>query len=116
MTTILKRLKNLTLAAVAAASFAIFPQRCGCTDTNDSLSTATAKIKDREAYKLGAKHASQLLEHADDEDMVQDDLLEVQARRSNIESKLGSQSASDYQRGFIDHIRQNCDSLARIID
>ncbi len=34
---------------------------------------------------------------------------------SNIESKFGRQSSVDYERGFTDYIKENCDSLAQII-
>lgn len=89
---------------------------CSCSDGNAVGKMTFGRVKDKKAYELGASHARVLLENADDEDAVQDALLDVRARRSNIEAKLGSRSAADYELGFIDCIRQNNDSLARIIE
>lgn len=72
-------------------------------------------VKDKKAYALGEEHARQLILIADDEAAVQDKLLDIRARISNIQSHLGSQSANDYEAGFTDYLHLNSDSLARII-
>lgn len=96
-------------------SVAILLSSCGGADNGKSAQKVSTKVHDREAYALGEKHAANLLKSADDEDSVQEGLLDIRARISNIESNLGRQSAVDYERGFTDYVRKNCDSLARII-
>ena len=89
---------------------------CDLTGKNNGKDdTVSDKIKDNKAYNLGAEHARILLENVSDEAYVQDGLLDARARMSNIQAKLGRQSSADYERGFTDHIRKNCDSLARLI-
>lgn len=91
-------------------------QSCSCSDDNShQTEKVSPHITDRKAYNLGQEHARQLIEHANDNDLVEDGLLDVRSRMSNIESNLGKQSAVDYERGFTDYVRANCDSLARII-
>ncbi len=77
--------------------------------------TVSSKVKDKKAYHLGEEHAERLLQYANNEDALQDGLLDIRARISNIRSKLGTQAAADYERGFTDYIRTNHDSLARIL-
>ncbi|MCM1522367.1 MAG: hypothetical protein NC039_06925 [Muribaculaceae bacterium] len=71
--------------------------------------------RDKEAYALGQAHAKEVIAIADDEAALQDKLLEIRARISNIDSKLGAQSATDYEAGFTDGIKAGSDSLARIL-
>ncbi|WP_300805933.1 hypothetical protein [uncultured Duncaniella sp.] len=73
------------------------------------------RVKDHEAYTLGENHAAELIGIAADESAVQDKLLEVHARVTNIREKLGAQSAADYERGFTRYIEANSDSLARLL-
>lgn len=75
----------------------------------------SSKIEDWKAYNLGAEHAKEIILIAHDEDALQDALLEVRARITNIHTKLGAQSANDYERGFEECIRTEKDSLAKII-
>lgn len=96
----------------------ILATSCGGNETDTTkpvVQKVSSRVKDRKAYSLGEEHARVLLENADNEDYVQDGLLDIRARVSNIESNLGRQSAVDYERGFTDYVRKNCDSLARII-
>lgn len=115
----MKFFRSATIGIVSAFaisfSSAILLSSCGGTENNRSAKKVSSKIHDREAYALGEKHAMELLRSADDEDSVQEGLLDIRARMSNIESNLGRQSAVDYERGFTDYVRKNCDSLARII-
>lgn len=91
-------------------------QSCSCSDDdNRQPEKVSSRVTDRKAYNLGQEHARLLIEHADDNDLVEDGLLDIRSRMSNIESNLGKQSAVDYERGFTDYVRANCDSLARII-
>lgn len=101
---------------IAAATGGAVMQSCGCSDSSGTRKEKVSdKVMDKKAYALGGEHARTLLETVDDEDRTQDGLLEIRARISNIESKIGRQSAVDYERGFTDYVKANCDSLARII-
>lgn len=88
---------------------------CSCSEENRKQETVSGKVKDKKAYRLGSEHAERLLEYAADEDALQDGLLAIRARISNIHSKLGAQPAADYERGFTDYVRTHNDSLARIL-
>lgn len=88
---------------------------CSCSEETPKQETVSGKVKDKKAYRLGGEHAQRLLEQAANEDSLQDGLLDIRARISNIHSKLGAQAAADYERGFTDYIRANNDSLARIL-
>lgn len=106
------------LFALATFLSGIPATSCGGNETDATkpvVQKVSSRVKDRKAYSLGEEHARVLLENADNEDYVQDGLLDIRARMSNIESNLGRQSAVDYERGFTDYVRKNCDSLARII-
>lgn len=98
-------------AAVVAGAvmLAAFMYSCG-----DS-SGVSRHVRDRKAYSLGREHAEMTVASAGDESLLQDRLLEVRARITNINDRLGPQAATDYERGFTDFIRENCDSLAKII-
>lgn len=91
---------------------------CSCSSTAEHTvegEKVSTKIEDWKAYNLGAEHAKEIILIAHDEDALQDALLEVRARITNIHTKLGAQSAYDYERGFEECIRTEKDSLARII-
>lgn len=87
---------------------------CACTGEHHGQKV-TAKVRDKKAYALGEQHARETIAISDDEAALQDRLLDVRARISNISSKLGPQSAHDYEAGFTDRIKADCDSLARIL-
>ncbi|MCM1163996.1 MAG: hypothetical protein NC339_07100 [Muribaculaceae bacterium] len=74
-----------------------------------------SRSRDKEAYALGQAHARDVIAVADDEEQLQEKLLEVRARISNIDSKLGRGSADDYEAGFTDGIKAGSDSLAKIL-
>lgn len=112
--------KKLSVTSVAIVLLllptAMAFQSCSCSDDdNRQPEKVSSRVTDRKAYNLGQEHARLLIEHADDNDLVEDGLLDIRSRMSNIESNLGKQSAVDYERGFTDYVRANCDSLARII-
>ena len=115
----MKLLKSITIgiSPLLAMSFsiAILLSSCAGADNRKSTRKVSTKVHDRKAYALGEEHAANLLKSADDEDSVQEGLLDIRARISNIEPNLGRQSAADYERGFTDYVRKNCDSHARII-
>ena len=80
-----------------------------------SQKRVTAKVQDKEAYALGQRHAAEVVAVASDEGAVQDALLDVRARITNISAKVSQQSAHDYEAGFTDGIRSGSDSLARVM-
>ena len=51
----------------------------------------------------------------DDEASLQDGLLDVRARITNINDRLGAQASADYERGFVDCITEEDDSLAKVL-
>lgn len=112
------KLRQYLTATVIVALPALFAG-CSCGSSTDDGTNKQEKISskviDWKAYNLGADHAKEVISIAHDESELQDALLEVRARISNIHSKLGAQSATDYERGFTEYIRTEKDSLARII-
>ena len=88
----------LFLSAFVAVTF----DSCSCNSSQPARQRVSAKVMDKKAYSLGEEHARRIIEIAKDEDKVQDGLLEIRARMSNIESTLSRQSAVDYERGFTD--------------
>lgn len=98
-----------------ASAAVLFLAACSSCGSNVNDGKVTEKVRDHKAYTLGEEHAAQVIAVAYDEAAVQERLLDVRARISNIESKLGPQSAHDYESGFTEAIRRDCDSLARII-
>lgn len=72
-------------------------------------------VRDRKAYSLGQEHAGAVISLRDDESALQDALLDVRARITNIHDRIGAQAAADYERGFVDYITEKDDSLARVL-
>ena len=72
-------------------------------------------VRDRKAYALGQEHGQEVVGMRADESALQDALLDVRARMTNIHDRLGAQASADYERGFVDYIKANDDSLARIL-
>ncbi|MDE6327316.1 MAG: hypothetical protein K2L91_02195 [Duncaniella sp.] len=85
-----------------------------CGDSTPSRKVSQ-RVKDHDAYSLGERHAAALIEISSDEAAVQDRLLEIHARATNIGEKIGAQSAADYERGFTRYIQNHSDSLARLL-
>lgn len=72
-------------------------------------------VKDRKAYSLGREHARRIMALRDDEASLQDGLLDVRARITNINDRLGAHASADYERGFVDCITEEDDSLAKVL-
>lgn len=49
-------------------------------------------VRDRHAYSLGKEHAERIIRLRDDEPALQDGLLDVRARITNINDRLGPQA------------------------
>lgn len=77
--------------------------------------TVSRHVRDRKAYSLGQEHAEAVVKLRGDEASLQDALLDVRARMTNIRARLGAQAQADYERGFVDYIKANDDSLARVL-
>lgn len=110
-------MRNFITIIIAVAT-SLWISGCSCSPTTFQTvegEKVSTKIEDWKAYNLGAEHAKEVILIAHDEDALQDALLEVRARITNIHTKLGAQSANDYERGFEECIRTEKDSLARII-
>ena len=75
----------------------------------------SSRVRDRKAYNLGREHAARAVELRADETGLQEYLLDVRARATNIGARIGRQAAADYERGFVDGVTASSDSLARIL-
>lgn len=84
----------------------------GCSCDSGSV---PGRVRDKKAYELGREHGEDAVALVENENELQDKLLEIRARRTNIESHLGAQSARDYEAGFTDYIRENSDSLYTLL-
>lgn len=73
----------------------------------------SSRVRDRQAYNLGKEHAAEAVRLSKDPSALQDYLLEVRARMSNISARVSRQAAADYERGFTDGVTAANDSLAR---
>lgn len=112
-----RKLRLAMLPAAATFMLALISPGCsGFGSRSDAGGKTNHKVKDHKAYQLGVEHAGHFIENAKDESQICDMLLEVNARSTNIEAHIGSQSAMDYRQGFVDHIRASNDSLAKIFD
>lgn len=101
------------LVALALAS-------AGCSRSNraadERLPEPAASIdKTSEAYRLGTSHADELLSTCHDNSSRHDKILDVRARASLIESRLGSQAAGDYSAGFRDRLVEKGDTLGTVL-
>lgn len=104
-------LPRLTLCATAlAAVISIFAGMASSSEQRDA-----AQATDSEAWALGRRHAAALVRECADDDQRALRLLDVRARETNIRSRIGDAAADDYIRGFEEGLRENSDSLARVI-
>lgn len=78
-------------------------------------SEVSRHVRDRKAYSLGQEHAAMVVSLRADESSLQDALLDIRARMTNIHDRIGAQAAADYERGFVDYITEKDDSLARVL-
>ena len=73
----------------------------------------SSRVRDRQAYNLGKEHAAEAVKLSESPSELQDYLLEVRARMTNIGARVGRPAAADYERGFTDGVTAGSDSLAR---
>lgn len=107
------------ISLFVTAAIAATTAGCSCSRTDNAADQTPASLPagnpKSELYNLGARHASDMLVSCGDTLEIQEYLLEIAARRSNIGSRMGRQAAADYQAGFKDYIKSHNDSLARIL-
>lgn len=63
-------------------------------------------------YQLGQKHARELSQVATDTSRLNDCLLDINARITNIRNRIGAEAEQDYIRGLSDALRRDNPSLA----
>ena len=107
-------MRNMTgwlVAAAVAGLMSVAVTACG----GGGSDGVSRHVRDRKAYALGQEHGERTVGLRSDEAALQDALLDVRARITNIHDRLGAQAAADYERGFTDYIKANDDSLARVL-
>ncbi len=87
---------------------------CAALLTDCSSEKKKAPYDSDEAYRLGQTQAGRII-NCTDEEALQDSLLEIRSRIYHIEVNVGEDQAREFERGFVDYIRQHNDSLAREI-
>lgn len=70
---------------------------------------------DTAAWNLGTEHAVAFVRECTDDDARGLRLLDIRARESNIRARISDSAADAYVAGFEYQLRQQSDSLARII-
>lgn len=70
---------------------------------------------DTAAWNLGNEHAVAFVRECADDDARGLRLLDIRARESNIRARIGDSAADAYVAGFEYQLRQQSDSLARVI-
>ena len=94
------RVKTYILAAIITITSSPLSQSCSCDSNVTPAAKTSTRIKDREAYELGALHASRLLENAENEDMVQDALLDVRVDSLTSSDSTATHSPESYFNHF----------------
>ena len=105
---------QVRIIACVGLSISVLTTAGGCSCSHDRNYVST-HVRDKKAYSLGEEHAQRIIDVRDNEPAVQDALLDVRARMTNIDAHLGAQAAADYERGFTDYIKQHDDSLASML-
>lgn len=70
---------------------------------------------DTASWNLGTEHAVAFVRECTDDDARGLRLLDIRARESNIRARISDAAADAYVAGFEYQLRQQSDSLARII-
>lgn len=68
--------------------------------------------KDSEPYRLGREHGKRLHQQCRDEEAVRDEVLDINARITNIQCRIGAGAANDYMHGMMDYLSEVGDTLA----
>lgn len=106
MTKTLNRIITTT-AAIAC----IIITSCGPNDGKAS----DGHTPDPEATAAGIRAAQTVINLRGDENVMHDSLLEIRAEIYRIHTDKGPVAASDFEEAFEKYIRENCDSLARVL-
>lgn len=92
----------------------LLPIVCACGGGHSSNDkTVVIDERDSGAYRLGLDHGRILVEEKKAVDSINDFLLEVRARETNIRSLLRESAGDAYVKGFQEYVRSHNDSLAR---
>lgn len=75
----------------------------------------TSSDTDSAPYKLGFKHAQELVRCGADTSRINDCLLDINARITNIRSRIGEDAAKQYTNGLRDYLRENDAALATLL-
>lgn len=102
-------MRKLLILIVLSLIISVF----GCRKDNGTRTVIIDK-RDSGAYKLGMRHGGMLLELTT-EDSVQDFLLEVRARETNIRARLRNSAGEAYVEGFKDYVKAHSDSMAKVL-
>lgn len=68
--------------------------------------------KGSEPYRLGREHGKRLHQQCRDEEAVRDEVLDINARITNIQCRIGAGAANDYMHGMKDYLSEVGDTLA----
>lgn len=109
-----KSLKFYLLAVTAIFSASTSITSCSCS-TDGSSTHVSSRVMDKDAYRLGEQHAREAIDLSGNETALQEKLLDIRARITNIRYNLGAQSAADYERGFTRYIKANSDTLTQLL-
>ncbi|MCM1292682.1 MAG: hypothetical protein NC111_05755 [Bacteroides sp.] len=105
------------IAIFAAALIACSSSGSNDDETADSIAVEkqmTIDPADSSAYKLGCRHAIQLLDQCSSVNEIRSQLLDLRAREHIIRTQISESSADAYVYGIESTISENCDSLAYI--
>lgn len=76
---------------------------------------AAEHTTDLEVFKLGSDDAHKMLDKCQTITEIERELLDVKARIHLINTRVGADAARDYTEGFESYIKENNDSIARLI-
>ncbi len=86
-----------------------------CSCKGGAEKAADGHIPDPEATEAGIRAARSVINLRSDESAMNDTLLEIRAEIYSVYCDKGPVAASDFEEAFEKYIRENCDSLARVL-
>ena len=98
------------IKATAAVAWIIITS-CG----GDGGKDADSHKPDPEVTAAGIRAAQTVINLRGNENVMNDSLLEIRAEIYNIYTDKGPVAARDFEDAFEKYIRENCDSLARVL-
>lgn len=98
--------------------FCIATLIAGCSGSpkeKSPVGVAAERTADLEVFKLGSEDAHKMLDKCQTITEIEQELLDVKARIHLINTRVGDDAARAYTEGFESYIRENNDSIARLI-